>query len=124
MSSGHFAGEQATEQAYAILGAAADYVNDLDQYESLLNRAVAFFDSARSVSIDLLHLFHFVFVLFLSFARKKVKIHRENNLFTRRVIFAVLTHRVCSLLVIIYSCRVFRLFYYENIRGENEDVDP
>lgn len=58
MSSGHFAGEQATEQAYAILGAAADYVNDLDQYESLLNRAVAFFDSARSVSIDLLYSFH------------------------------------------------------------------
>lgn len=58
MSSGHFAGEQATEQAYAILGAAADYVNDLDQYESLLNRAVAFFDSARSVSIDLLYLSH------------------------------------------------------------------
>lgn len=56
MSSGHFAGEQATEQAYAILGAAADYVNDLDQYESLLNRAVAFFNSARSVSIDLLTL--------------------------------------------------------------------
>lgn len=56
MSSGHFAGEQATEQAYAILGAAADYVNDLDQYESLLNRAVAFFNSARSVSIDLLAL--------------------------------------------------------------------
>ncbi|XP_043525685.1 uncharacterized protein LOC122536948 isoform X5 [Frieseomelitta varia] len=48
VSSGHFAGEQATEQAYAILGAAADYVNDLDQYESLLNRAVAFFNSARS----------------------------------------------------------------------------
>ena len=56
VSSGHFAGEQATEQAYAILGAAADYVNDLDQYESLLNRAVAFFNSARSVSIDLLTL--------------------------------------------------------------------
>ncbi|XP_026674575.1 muscle M-line assembly protein unc-89 isoform X5 [Ceratina calcarata] len=48
VSSGHFAGEQATEQAYAILGAAADYVNDLDQYESSLNRAVAFFNSARS----------------------------------------------------------------------------
>ncbi|XP_078042862.1 uncharacterized protein LOC144473128 isoform X2 [Augochlora pura] len=48
VSSGHFAGEQATEQAYAILGAAADYVNDLDQYESLLNRAITFFDSARS----------------------------------------------------------------------------
>lgn len=49
VSSGHFAGEQATEQAYAILGAAADYVNDLDQYETLLNRAVAFFEAARSV---------------------------------------------------------------------------
>ncbi|KAG7188139.1 hypothetical protein KM043_013360 [Ampulex compressa] len=48
VSSGHFAGEQATEQAYAILGVAADYVNDLDQYGALLNKAVAFFDSARS----------------------------------------------------------------------------
>lgn len=51
VSSGHFAGEQATEQAYAILGAAADYVNDLDQYGALLNKAMAFFDSARSVSV-------------------------------------------------------------------------
>lgn len=68
MSSGHFAGEQATEQAYAILGAAADYVNDLDQYESLLNRAVAFFDSARSVSIDL-----FMLVPFKYYAYKKKK---------------------------------------------------
>ncbi|XP_033210464.1 titin isoform X2 [Belonocnema kinseyi] len=48
VSSGHFAGEQATEQAYAILGAAADYINDLDQYKTLLNRAVAFFEAARS----------------------------------------------------------------------------
>lgn len=50
VSSGHFAGEQATEQAYAILGAAADYINDLEHYNALLNRAMAFFDSARSVS--------------------------------------------------------------------------
>ncbi|XP_014485705.1 PREDICTED: uncharacterized protein LOC106750117 isoform X2 [Dinoponera quadriceps] len=48
VSSGHFAGEQATEQAYAILGAAADYVNDLDQYNALLNKAMSFFESARS----------------------------------------------------------------------------
>lgn len=51
MSSGHFAGEQATEQAYTILSTAADYVNDLDQYNTLLNKAIAFFDSAQSVSI-------------------------------------------------------------------------
>ena len=49
VSSGHFAGEQATKQAYAILGYAADYINDLDQYEALLNKAVAFFELARSV---------------------------------------------------------------------------
>ncbi|XP_015607040.1 titin isoform X3 [Cephus cinctus] len=48
VSSGHFAGEQATEQAYAILSSAADYINDLDQYESLLNRAIAFFRLAQS----------------------------------------------------------------------------
>ncbi|XP_067210497.1 uncharacterized protein zormin isoform X3 [Linepithema humile] len=48
VSSGHFAGEQATEQAYAILSVAADYINDLDQYNALLNRAMIFFDSARS----------------------------------------------------------------------------
>ncbi|XP_031789486.1 uncharacterized protein LOC100679567 isoform X4 [Nasonia vitripennis] len=49
VSSGHFAGEQATDQAYAILGAAADYMNDLDQYELMLHRALAFFKSAQSV---------------------------------------------------------------------------
>ncbi|XP_051161941.1 muscle M-line assembly protein unc-89 isoform X2 [Leptopilina boulardi] len=48
VSSGHFAGEQATEQSYAILGAAADYINDLEQYKLLLNRAVLFFEAARS----------------------------------------------------------------------------
>lgn len=53
MSSGHFAGEQATKQAYAILSTAADYVNDLDQYNTLLNRARAFFDFAQSVSVFL-----------------------------------------------------------------------
>lgn len=51
MSSGHFAGEQATEQAYAILSTAAEYINDLDQYNTLLSRAIAFFDFAQSVSI-------------------------------------------------------------------------
>lgn len=54
VSSKHFAGEQATEQSYAILEAAADYINDLDQYEVLLNRAIAFFESARSVNSTLL----------------------------------------------------------------------
>ncbi|KAL0100113.1 hypothetical protein PUN28_019517 [Cardiocondyla obscurior] len=48
VSSGHFAGEQAIEQAYAILSTAADYVNDLDRYNMLLDRAIAFFDSAQS----------------------------------------------------------------------------
>ncbi|RLU22075.1 hypothetical protein DMN91_006455 [Ooceraea biroi] len=48
VSSGHFAGEQAIEQAYAILNAAANYINDLDQYNIVLNRAISFFDSARS----------------------------------------------------------------------------
>lgn len=57
VSSGHFAGEQATEQAYAILSVAADYVNDLDQHNTLLNKAMIFFELARSVS-----------VFFLSFA--------------------------------------------------------
>lgn len=75
MSSGHFAGEQATEQAYAILGAAADYVNDLDQYESLLNRAVAFFDSARSVSIDL-----FIFVPFKYFVTHRLQKRKKKNI--------------------------------------------
>jgi len=51
VSSRHFAGEQATEQAYAILSTAADYINDLDQYNTLLNRAMAFFDLAQSVSV-------------------------------------------------------------------------
>lgn len=57
VSSGHFAGEQATEQAYAILSVAADYINDLDQHNTLLNRAMIFFDLARSVNI-----FKFLFI--------------------------------------------------------------
>lgn len=61
VTSGHFAGEQATEQAYAILETAADYVNDLDQYEGHLNRAISFFESARSV------IYHTVYE---SFSRK------------------------------------------------------
>ncbi|XP_012286354.1 titin [Orussus abietinus] len=48
VSSGHFAGEQATEQAYAILGAAANYLNDLERYESLLEAAISFFRAAQS----------------------------------------------------------------------------
>lgn len=52
MSSGHFAGEQATEQAFAILSTATDYINDLDQYNMLLNRTMAFFNLAQSVSVS------------------------------------------------------------------------
>ncbi|XP_057334956.1 titin isoform X6 [Microplitis mediator] len=48
VSAKHFAGEQATAQAYVILETATEYVNELDQYEGLLNRAIAFFESARS----------------------------------------------------------------------------
>ncbi|XP_018338023.1 PREDICTED: titin-like isoform X4 [Trachymyrmex septentrionalis] len=48
VSSGHFAGEQATEQAFAILSTATDYINDLDQYNMLLDRTTAFFDLAQS----------------------------------------------------------------------------
>lgn len=62
VSSGHFAGEQATEQAYAILSVAADYVNDLDQHNTLLNRAMIFFDLARSVNI-----FKFLLYLYVEF---------------------------------------------------------
>ncbi|XP_012061613.1 PREDICTED: uncharacterized protein LOC105624873 [Atta cephalotes] len=48
VSSGHFAGEQATEQAFAILSTATDYINDLDQYNLLLDRTTAFFDLVQS----------------------------------------------------------------------------
>lgn len=51
-SNGHFAAEQATERAYTVLGLAADYVNDLDLYESLLDRVVSFFESVRLVSFS------------------------------------------------------------------------
>lgn len=46
-----FAGEQAKEQAYIILSATSDYLNDLQNRESLLERVNAFFKSAESVSI-------------------------------------------------------------------------
>jgi len=52
VSSGHFAGEQATEQAFAILSTATDYINDLDQYNLLLDRATAFFNLVQSVNVS------------------------------------------------------------------------
>ncbi|KYM98945.1 Titin [Cyphomyrmex costatus] len=53
VSSGHFAGEQATKQAFAILSTATDYINNLDQYNMLLNKTMAFFDLAQSAIIKL-----------------------------------------------------------------------
>lgn len=49
VSSGCFAGEQATAQAYAVLSATSDYLSDLDSREALLTRAIAFFRNAHQV---------------------------------------------------------------------------
>jgi hypothetical protein len=48
VASGCFAGEQATEQSYAILSATSDYYTDLQGREGLLERIVAFFRSAKA----------------------------------------------------------------------------
>lgn len=60
-ASGCFAGEQATEQAYAVLSATSDYVTDLQGRDSLLDRVIAFFRSAQTVSRILCG----IFIIFL-----------------------------------------------------------
>ncbi|CAG9864548.1 unnamed protein product [Phyllotreta striolata] len=49
VSSGCYAGEEATQQAYAILSATSDYLADLQSREALLERVIAFFRSAQMV---------------------------------------------------------------------------
>lgn len=53
VASGCFAGEQATQQSYAILSATSDYLADLQHRETLLERVIAFFRSAQTVRIYL-----------------------------------------------------------------------
>lgn len=50
VSSGCFAGEQATAQAYTVLAATADFSSDLEYRENLLARTIAFFREAQAVS--------------------------------------------------------------------------
>lgn len=48
-----FAGGEATEQAYVILSATSDYLSDLQNRESLLERVKAFFKTAENVCIQM-----------------------------------------------------------------------
>lgn len=52
VASGCFAGEQASEQSYAVLSATSDYLTDLQHRESLLERVIGFFRTAQTVSND------------------------------------------------------------------------
>ncbi|KAG5897357.1 hypothetical protein JTB14_030240 [Gonioctena quinquepunctata] len=49
VAAGCFAGEQATAQSYIVLSATSDYLTDLQNRESLLERVIAFFRSAHTV---------------------------------------------------------------------------
>lgn len=49
VASGCFAGEQATQQAYSVLSATSDYLSELQNRDSLLDRVIAFFKLAQSV---------------------------------------------------------------------------
>lgn len=50
VASGCFAGEEAQAQSYAILSNSSDYLSDLQQRDALLERVIAFFRSAQTVS--------------------------------------------------------------------------
>lgn len=50
VASGCFAGEQATEKAYGVLSATSDYLSDLQSRDFLLDRVIAFFRSAQTVT--------------------------------------------------------------------------
>uniref|UniRef100_A0A6P7GQF3 Uncharacterized protein LOC114339555 n=1 Tax=Diabrotica virgifera virgifera TaxID=50390 RepID=A0A6P7GQF3_DIAVI len=49
VASGCYAGEQASQQAYAILSSTSDYLTDLQNRESLLERVIAFFRTSQTV---------------------------------------------------------------------------
>lgn len=51
LASGCFAGEEATKQAYTVLSTTSDYLGDLQQRDALLDRVIAFFRLAQTVSI-------------------------------------------------------------------------
>ncbi|KAF5301257.1 hypothetical protein FQR65_LT00957 [Abscondita terminalis] len=48
VESGCFAGEKATEQAYTVLSSTSEYVTELEQRNSLLERVIAFFRKAQT----------------------------------------------------------------------------
>lgn len=50
VSAGHFAGEEAVAQSYAILNDCAQYMDDIDKREELLNSSVEFFELAEEAS--------------------------------------------------------------------------
>lgn len=50
VASGCFAGEEASEQSYTVLSATSDYLTDLQNRESLLERVIGFFRTAHTVS--------------------------------------------------------------------------
>lgn len=56
VTSGCFAGEQATEQAYLILSSTSDYLTDLQQRDALLDRVIAFFRTSQKVKFFYLFL--------------------------------------------------------------------
>ncbi|CAG2068481.1 unnamed protein product, partial [Timema podura] len=53
MSSGHFARDEATAQAYTVLNSCAEYMDAIEQRETLLTRTIAFFRSAHTLEIQL-----------------------------------------------------------------------
>lgn len=51
VKSGCFAGREASDKAYSVLGACSDFLNDLEARETLLTRAQAFYENGRQVSV-------------------------------------------------------------------------
>lgn len=54
VASGCYAGEPAKEQAYNVLKATSDYVNDLQLRDDLLERVIDFFKLAQNVNLILI----------------------------------------------------------------------
>ncbi|XP_026463315.1 coiled-coil domain-containing protein 141-like [Ctenocephalides felis] len=49
VKSGCFAGREASDKAYSVLGGCSDFLNDLESRETLLTRAQAFYENGRQV---------------------------------------------------------------------------
>lgn len=62
VSSGCFAGAEASKQAYTVLSATSEYLSELQNRDLFLDRVISFFKLAQTVSSQYIFLNYFYFI--------------------------------------------------------------